>query len=101
MTSIRSWDSESITSYGVMSESRRGTLDTSMSKPAPALSAASTHADDSPAAPRSCMPTTCSVAASSRQASISTFSRNGLPTWTAGRSSRSSSNVRDARPEAP
>ena len=78
-----------------------GTSDTSISMPRPALDAASTLALVRPAAPRSWMPTTCSLRAASRQASISTFSRNGLPTCTVGRSSRSSSKVRDASPDAP
>ena len=47
------------------------------------------------------MATTASSRASSRHASMSSFSRNGLPTWTAGRrSSRSSPSVAEAN-EAP
>ena len=37
----------------------------------------------------------------SRHASMSTFSRKGLATWTAERSSASSWKVREARPDAP
>ncbi len=89
ITSIRSCDSLSITSYGVMPSSRRGTFATSMMIPVPAFAAHSTAALVSPAAPRSCSPTThswCS-SVSSRHASISFFSMNGLPTCTAGRRS--------------
>ena len=44
---------------------------------------------------------TLPVPKASRHASIKTFSRNGLPTWTVGRSSCSSSKVREAKPDAP
>ena len=84
-----------------MPASRRGTRDTSTSMPLPPFAAASTLALVSPAAPRSCIPTYRSVAASSRHASMSDFSRKGLPTCTVGRSSLSSSNDLDARPDAP
>ena len=44
-----------------------------------------------PAAPMSWMPATAPLASNSRQASSSSFSLNGSPTWTAGRSSFDSS----------
>ena len=72
-----------------------------MAAPSPARSAASTLADDSPAAPRSCTPATPSSRAASRHASISDFSMKGLPTCTAGRRSFLSSKEREARPDAP
>ena len=52
--------------------------------PSPLL-ASSDVAQDSPAPPRSWMPSTTRAANRSRQHSISTFSANGSPTWTAGR----------------
>ena len=85
--SIRSWDSDSITSYGVISASRRLTRPTSISMPTPPRAADSTAELVRPAAPRSCIATTSSWSISSRQASIRSFSRNGLPTCTAGRRS--------------
>ena len=103
--SMRSWDSESMTSYGVMPSSRRGTFATSMTRPVPARAADSALEAVRPAAPRSWMPVIQSawLWARSRQASMSIFSRNGLPTCTAGRSSskRACGSVREARPEAP
>ncbi len=87
MTSMRSCDSESMTSYAVIPSSRRGTRDTSIRRPVPDFEAHSIAALVSPAAPRSCNPTIQSVCTSSRQASISSFSMNGLPTCTAGRRS--------------
>ena len=100
-TSIRSWDSDSITSYGLMLRSRRGTRKTSIRAPAPATRPAHSATDDvSPAAPRSWMATTASVRVRSMQASRRHFSRNGLPTCTAGRrealSSSSSNDANDA-----
>ena len=44
-----------------------------------------------PAAPISCIPTTASVLANSKEASSNNFSWNGSPTWTAGKSSIESS----------
>ena len=89
MISMRSWDSESMTSYGVIPSSRRGTFATSMTMPVPPRVADSTREAVRPAAPRSWMPVIQSawLWARSRQASRSIFSRKGLPTWTAGRSS--------------
>ena len=51
--------------------------------PSPAL-ASSLVAQDSPAPPRSWMPTTSPPPKSSRQHSMRTFSANGSPTWTLG-----------------
>ena len=83
-SSIRSCDSLSITSYGVIPVSRRGTASTSSSSPLPAREAISTDEEVSPAAPMSWMPTRQSVLNSSRQASSSSFSMNGSPTCTVG-----------------
>ena len=83
--SMRSCDSESISSYGVIPVSRRGTASTSSSRPLPARDAISTELEVSPAAPMSWMPTRQSVLNSSRQASRSSFSMNGSPTCTVGR----------------
>jgi hypothetical protein len=85
MTSIRSCDSLSITSYGVMPVARRGTVSTSMRIPTLLFAATSLDAQVSPAAPRSPIASTASSATSSSVASSSSFSRNGLPTWTDGR----------------
>ena len=69
--------------------------------PVPAA-ASSVVAQDSPAAPRSWMPTTRSAAKISRQHSMSTFSANGSPTWTLGRLVLPSvSKVALARTDAP
>ena len=104
-TSIRSWLSESMTSYGLIPDSRRGTCSRSSTAPESPRAQHSSTELVSPAAPRSCSPTIqsrCSEA-SSWQASISIFSRNGLPTCTAGRisSKRASGSVRLASPLAP
>ena len=53
--------------------------------PTPPLPAISTAEEVSPAAPMSWIATIASVAISSRQASISSFSVNGSPTCTVGR----------------
>ena len=53
--------------------------------PSPPLPAISTDEEVRPAAPMSWMATMASVAISSRQASISSFSVNGSPTCTVGR----------------
>jgi len=68
-----------------MPVSRRLTRWTSIQTPVPLLLAHSTTALVMPAAPRSCIPTTASLCSASRQASMSSFSRKGLPTWTVGR----------------
>src|SRR5216684_4297682 len=71
-----------------MPRSRRGTSETSMRAPAPGTRPAHSATDDvRPAAPRSCTATTASVWARSMHASSRHFSRNGLPTCTAGRRS--------------
>ncbi len=65
--------------------------------PTPPLSAISEVEEVSPAAPMSWMATMASLAISSRQASISSFSVKGSPTWTVGRiSSDFSSNSAEA-----
>jgi hypothetical protein len=72
-------------------------LATSISTPVPARAPISQVEQVSPAAPMSWMPTTAPVASASRQASSSTFSMNGSPTWTVGRfSSLPSPNSADA-----
>ena len=74
-----------------------GTWSRSNSMPTPPLSDISTDDEVRPAAPMSWMAMMASVAISSRQASSSSFSVNGSPTWTVGRlSSESSSNSADA-----
>ena len=70
-------------------------------KPEPALAADSTIALVNPAAPKSCIPTKNSLVETSIQASINTFSKKGLPTWTVGLKSCSSSKLCEAKPEAP
>ncbi len=79
-SSIRSCDSDSMISYGDIASSRVGTMEVLMKIPNSALLAASTVELVSPAAPRSWMPSTCPVARASKHPSISSFSRNGLPT---------------------
>ena len=99
-TSIRSCDSESRISYGVIPGSRVGTRDRSISTPTPPRAAISADEDVSPAAPMSWIATMCPEAISSRLASSSSFSVNGSPTWTCGRrrslSCVSSSDANDA-----
>ena len=68
-----------------MPSSRQGTLFMSSRMPAPPLLAISTEEEVRPAAPMSWMATIASVAISSRQASISSFSVKGSPTCTVGR----------------
>src|SRR2546430_168493 len=68
-TSIRSCDSDSITSCGVIALARRGTRATSMRIPTPLLAATSLAAQVSPAAPRSWTASTASAATSSSVAS--------------------------------
>ncbi len=94
---MRSCDSESMISYGVMPVSRCGTSETSISTPAPPRDPISVVEQVSPAAPMSWMPISASVCITSRQASSSSFSMNGSPTCTAGRFSADlSSNSADA-----
>ncbi len=102
IASIRSWDSEIITSNGSMPGSRRGIEPSSIRIPVPARSAVSDVAQVIPAAPRSCSPSTRPRSISSREASMSSFSANGSPTWTLGRLDVSASpNVALARTLAP
>ena len=74
-----------------MPSSRQGTAFMFRRMPAPPLLAISTDEEVSPAAPMSWMATIASVAISSRQASISSFSTKGSPTCTVGRFSSMSS----------
>ena len=94
---MRSCDSESMISYGVMPVSRCGTSETSISTPAPPRDPISVVEQVRPAAPMSWMPISASVCITSRHASSSSFSMNGSPTCTAGRFSADfSSNSADA-----
>ncbi len=94
---MRSCDSDSSVSYGVMPVSRRGTSVTSKSMPVPARAAISQVEQVRPAAPMSWMPTSASLFITSRQASRRSFSMNGSPTCTAGRfSAEASSNSAEA-----
>src|SRR3989304_5492011 len=70
-----------------MPVSRRGTRESSTSIPAPARAGIAEEQQASPAAPMSWIPTTAPVAIASRQASSSSFSVKGSPTWTVGRRS--------------
>ncbi len=74
-----------------MPSSRQGTLSMTRRMPALPLVAISTLEEVSPAAPMSWIATIASVAISSRQASISSFSVNGSPTCTVGRLASESS----------
>ena len=97
MNSMRSCDSESMISYGVMPLSRCGTRWMSISMPAPPRAPISHVEQVNPAAPMSWIPTSASVRITSRQASSSSFSKNGSPTCTFGRfSSDLSSNSAEA-----
>ncbi len=97
MSSMRSCDSESMISYGVMPVSRCGTAARSISIPTPPREPVSDVEHVSPAAPMSWTPTQASVAMTSRHASSSSFSMNGSPTCTAGRfSADRSSNSAEA-----
>src|SRR3954453_5141663 len=82
---MRSCDSLIRISSGASDASRSGTLssDTCI-PPSPAL-ASSEVAQDRPAPPRSWIPSTTRAWNSSSVHSISSFSMNGSPTWTAGR----------------
>ena len=94
---MRSCDSDSMISYGVMPVSRCGTCMTSISMPAPPREPISQVEQVSPAAPMSWTPIRASVFISSRHASSRSFSMNGSPTCTAGRfSADASSNSADA-----
>ena len=102
IATIRSCDSEIITSNGSSPGSRRGIASRSISIPVPARSADSDVAQVIPAAPRSWTATTRPPAMSSSVASISSFSANGSPTWTLGRLDGSwSPNVAEASTDAP
>ncbi len=80
IASIRSCDSEIITSNGSSPGSRRGIASRSISIPVPPRSAVSLVAHVMPAAPRSWTLTTRAFAISSSVASIRSFSANGSPT---------------------
>ena len=84
-TSIRSCDSDSRISYGVIPGSRVGTSDRSISTPTPPFAAISADDEVRPAAPMSWIATMWPDAISSRLASSSSFSVNGSPTCTWGR----------------
>ena len=56
-TSMRSWDSDSSTSYGVIPGSRVGTRERSISTPTPPFAAISADDEMRPAAPMSWMAT--------------------------------------------
>ncbi len=100
--SIRSWDSETITSNGSSPSWRRGTSATSRSRPTSPFDAISDAADVRPAAPRSCSDTSRSLSSSSNEHSTSLLSSNGSPTCTVGRLSASSSpSSADASTDAP
>jgi hypothetical protein len=97
ISSIRSCDSDSMISYGVIPASRCGTSAMSTSMPTPPRDPVSLVEHVRPAAPMSCTPTTASAFMTSRHASSSSFSMNGSPTCTAGRLSADfSSNSADA-----
>ncbi len=100
--SMRSCDSEIITSNGSMPASRRGTRDTSMSRPTSPFDAISDELELSPAAPRSWSDASNPASSSSRQHSSSFDSSNGSPIWTLGRfDSSSASSSALASTEAP
>ena len=100
--SIRSWDSETMISKGSMSDSRRGTLRTSISIPTPPLEAISPAEEVSPAAPRSWSATSRPSDSSSSEHSSSFDSSKGSPIWTVGRlASSPASSSADASTEAP
>ena len=102
IATIRSWDSEIMTSNGSRPGSRRGIASRSTSIPVPPRSAVSHVAQVMPAAPRSWMLTARPFAMISSVASIRSFSANGSPTWTDGRLLGSCSpKVALARTDAP
>ena len=82
---IRSWDSDIKISSGASDESRSGTRSSHTCIPPSPAEASSEVAQDSPAPPRSWMPSTSCSAKISRVHSISSFSWNGSPTCTLGR----------------
>jgi hypothetical protein len=86
-TSMRSCDSLSRISYGVMPGSRTGTFVTSIVTPTSPRAAISADDEVSPAAPMSWIATIAPLRISSRLASSSSFSVNGSPTCTCGRRS--------------
>src|ERR1700761_5312973 len=99
---IRSWDSLMRISGGPSEESRSGTWSSRTRMPPVPAAASSVVAQATPAAPRSWMPVIRSSRYSSRQHSMSSFSRNGSPTWTLGRlAAAPSPNVALASTEAP
>ncbi len=101
---MRSWDSLERISAGVMPVARSGTRSSHTCMPPSPADASSLVAQDSPAPPRSWMPTTMPFSKSSREHSIRTFSVNGSPTCTDGsflRLPALSSNVSLASTETP
>ena len=99
---MRSCDSLMRISSGVSVASRSGMVSRSTCMPPVPAAASSVVAQETPAAPRSWMPTTRSSLKSSRQHSMSSFSMKGSPTCTDGRfCCDSSSNVAEARTDAP
>ena len=99
---IRSCDSDINISSGDKVASRSGTRSSSTFIPPLPPEANSLVAHESPAPPRSWMPTTRSSANISSEHSIKTFSTNGSPTCTAGRfAGPVASKVSDARTETP
>jgi hypothetical protein len=102
MAIMRSCDSLIRISAGPSDGSRSGTASSWIRMPTPPPAASSAVAQETPAAPRSWMPTTSPAANSSRQHSISSFSMNGSPTCTLGRLAESPPpNVALASTEAP
>ena len=85
-TSMRSCDSDSKISQGVMPACLVGTLSRSMSIPTLPPALISDVEQVMPAAPISCMPTMASISAKSMEASRSNFSWKGSPTCTEGMS---------------
>ena len=82
---IRSCDSESISSYGVIPSSRTGTFERSRRIPTPPREHISNVEEVRPAAPMSWIATTASPWSTSRTPSRTSFSTNGSPTCTVGR----------------
>ena len=82
---MRSCDSLMRISSGESVESRSGTVSSSTRMPPEPAEASSLVAQDSPAPPRSWMPTTSFSLKISRVHSMRSFSWKGSPTWTAGR----------------
>ncbi|MBA7588351.1 hypothetical protein ES708_30406 [subsurface metagenome] len=79
INNILSWVSESIISLGVIPFSLRGTKERSSSIPQFPLLAISQVELTNPAAPKSCIPKISPSFTSSKQASINSFSKKGLP----------------------